>query len=501
MQVLEVWTPAHHVLFPARDRGWGIGDYWRGCYDLLAVKRVIAAVVVLGGLAAAVVLASQSVERDREYLRLIAHGDEALNRGQAFVAIEFYSDAIALKPASMPAYLKRGQAHQRRGDTPETLTAALRDLRTAAQLEPGSTQTLERLGDVNLQMRRYANAAENYTAYIQLDDQAPAIFYKLALASRGEGRLTPAISALQHAVALNPNFHEAFYVLGLCQRDREQLVDARAAFERAVALSPAFIPAREELADLHRLQGRSREEIDQLDALYALDPVKPERLVAVGLAYLRAENRDLAVTRLGQAAERFPDFPGVYAALGHVWLAAAEESRDPADLRKALEALEPVAAQSAASSETLGLFGRALMLAGQTARAEGVFKRAAQRFPVDPDVLPHYAAAAQRLGRLQEARQALTAYVALMDDDRERALRSAWIGDISMQLEDFPGAVSSYEKSAALGDADALLLTRLADALGRAGRVEDARAAVQRALEQDPAHAPARAVASRLQAR
>ena len=142
----------------------------------------------------------------------------------------------------MLAYLKRGEAHQRRGDTPETLTAALRDLRTAASLDPGATRTLEKLGDVNMQLRRFANAAENYEAYLRLDDHAAPIFYKLALASRGDGRLTRAISALQQAVKLNPNFHEAHYVLGLCLKDREELAEARAAFERASAIAPAFIP-------------------------------------------------------------------------------------------------------------------------------------------------------------------------------------------------------------------------------------------------------------------
>lgn len=465
------------------------------------MKRVVAAVVVFGSLAAGAIVASHSVERDREYRRLIGDGEDALSRGQTFVAIEAYSDAIALKSGSMLAYLKRGEAHQRRGEAPDALAAALRDLRTAAQLDPGSTRTLEKLGDVNLQMRRYANAAENYEAYLRLDDQAPVVFYKLALASRGDARLTRALSALQRAVTLNPNFHEAFYVLGLCQRDREQLSDARAAFERAVALSPAFIPAREELADLHRLQGRPREEIDQLDALFALDPVKPERLVAVGLAYLRSGNRELAVTRLGQAAERFPDHPGVYAALGQVWLAAAEERRDASDLRKALEALESVASQSTASSETLGLYGRALMLAGHTARAEEVFKRAAQRFPIDPDALLQHAAAAQRLGHLQEARQALISYTALIDDERDRAVRAVWIGDLSIQLDEPSAALTWYQKSDALGDADAPLLARLADTHARLGRFDDARTYARRALEIDPSNAAARAVGSRLQTR
>ena len=72
-------------------------------------------------------------------------------------------------------------------------------------------------------------------------------------------------------------------------------------------------------------------------------------------------------------------------------------------VRKALEALEPVANQAGASSETLGLYGRALALAGQHAQAEQVFRQAAQRFPMDPEVLPHYASAAQRLGHLDEA--------------------------------------------------------------------------------------------------
>jgi tetratricopeptide (TPR) repeat protein len=465
------------------------------------VKKVVAGIILLAGLAAAGILADDAVERDREYHRLIDEGDEALSRGQTFVAIEAYSGAIVLNKGSMLAYLKRGEAHQRRGDTPETLSAALRDLRTAAELAPVATRTLEKLGDVNMQLRRFGNAAENYEAYLRLDDHSAPVFYKLALASRGDGRLSRAISALQQAVKLNPDFHEAYYVLGLCLKDREELADARAEFERAVAISAAFIPAREELAELHRLQQQTRDEIEQLDALYALDPNKPERLVAVGRAYLRAGNHDLAVMTLGRAAERFKEHPGVYAALGQVWLDAAEERGDPSDLRKALEALEPVATQSTASSETLGMYGRALMLANRYAEAEAIFKQASQRFPTDPEVLPHFASVAQRLGHLDEARQALVRYSILVDDDRQESVRAARIADLSMQLDDATAAVAWYQKSDALGTSDASLLARMADAQSRAGQVDSARATIQRAIEKDPNHPLVRAVARRVQAR
>jgi tetratricopeptide (TPR) repeat protein len=452
-------------------------------------------------LVAAGVLAHDAVQRHRDYLSLITQGDDALSQGQTFVAIEAYSGAIALKPDSMPAYLKRGEAHQRRGDTPETLAAALRDLRTAAALEPGATRTLEKLGDVNFQLRRFANAAENYEDYIRIDDHSAEIFYKLALASRGDGRLTRAISALEQAVKLNPNFHQAHYVLGLCLKDREQLAEAAATFSRAIALSPAFIPAREELVDLYRLQNNPRAEIEQLEALFALDPARAERLIAVGLAHMRAGNRDLAVVTLRRAAELFPEAPGIFAALGQVWLDAAEQGGDPSDLRKALEALAPVATQTNASSETLGHFGRALMLTGEQARAELVLKQASQRFPTDPEVLPHLATVAQKLGHLDDARQALVRYSILVDEDREQAVHAVRIADLSMQLNDAASAVRWYQKSESLGTDDVSVLVRLADAQAKAGKLDDARVTAQRAVQKDPVNMSARALARRLQAR
>ena len=465
------------------------------------MKKAVAGVVVLACLTAGAILAGQAVERDREYRRLILRGDDALGRGQTFVAIEAYSGAIELKPGSVLAYLKRGEAHQRRDDTQETLTAALRDLRSAWGLDPGATRVLEELGDVNVQLGRFANAVDNYEDYLRLDDHAAPVFYKLALAARADGRLTRAVSALQQAIRLNPLFHEAHYVLGLCLKDREELAEARAAFARASAIDPDFIPAREELAELHRLQQRTRDEIDQLDALQALDPDKPERLIAVGRAHLRAGNRDLAVMTLGRAAENFKDHPGVYAALGQVWLDAAEDRGDPSDLRKALEALAPVAELATASSETLGLYGRALALAGRDVEAEATLKQASQRFPVDPEVLPHLASVAQRLGHLDEARQALVSYLALVDEDREEAARAARVADLSMQLNDAVTAAAWFRKSDALRPGDASLLARLADAQWQAGQVEQARATISRAMEKDPDHPLVQTVARRLQAR
>jgi tetratricopeptide (TPR) repeat protein len=136
----------------------------------------------------------------------------------------------------MLAYLKRGEAHQRRGDTPETLTAALRDLRTGRRARSGRDPDSRKAGRRKHGAPSLRERRENYEAYIRIDDHSARLFYKLALASRGDGRLTRAIVALQQAVTLNPSFHEAYYVLGLCRKDRGELADARA---RSSAPSPS----------------------------------------------------------------------------------------------------------------------------------------------------------------------------------------------------------------------------------------------------------------------
>ena len=70
-------------------------------------RTVVATVLVLlAGVAAGV--AYKAASSDREYQRLIAAGESALATSQTSLAVEAFSGAIALRPDSMLAYLKRG---------------------------------------------------------------------------------------------------------------------------------------------------------------------------------------------------------------------------------------------------------------------------------------------------------------------------------------------------------------------------------------------------------
>jgi tetratricopeptide (TPR) repeat protein len=457
------------------------------------VKRLFAAVGALATLAA--IYGYVVTDREHRHRQLIRQGDAAMAAGDLSTAIEKFSGAIALKSDSMVGYLMRGDAYRRRDE----LEAALRDLRQAADLDPGAPKPRELLGDVNYARHRYQPAAEHYQAYVQLDDRSPRVLYKLGLARYRSNQAARAVEALQKAIAIDEGFAEAHYLIGLCLRDAQRPAEAVASLLKAITLAPTLFRAREELADLYGRMGKTDAWIAQLDSLRVLDP-GPARDVALGLAYSKAGQSERAVMTLRQAAESYPKHRHTYVALGRVWLEAAQAREDRIELSKAIEALEQ-AVEEEESSEAFTLLGRALLLASEAEPAERMLQQATATLPVDPLAFYYLADAAERRAHHAVARQALVNYVALAGeaaDPRRRAALAVRVADLSMRVDDFPAAVTWYERALPTLAADDAFIVKLADARLRTGQVEAARTALDKLLEKDPANAAARNVRRRI---
>lgn len=373
------------------------------------MKRVLGVVlVVLVGVAA--IYGYSATRLERRYRDLIVRGEAALAGDDTSAAIEAFTQALTLKPDSMLGYLKRGESYRRHGD----LESALRDLRRASELDPSSPRVLELMGDVNYTLGRFERAADRFQAYIALDDRSSRILYKLGLSRYCAGQLALAIAALQRAVQIDDRLAEAHYLLGLCYRDQQKPAESQAALERSLSLAPALVHAREELADLFGRMDRPDDRIDQLEALIAIDP-GPSREVALGLAYARSGRSDNAVRTLGRAAERYPNHPYIYAALGRVWLERAQARGDRVELKKALGALEQ-AVTGEQTSEALTLYGRALLFAGDYEQAQRTLQQATSRWPVDPLAFHYLSEVARRRGASDVAQRAAQDYRALEGD-------------------------------------------------------------------------------------
>ena len=447
------------------------------------MRRVLLliAVVTVTGVAATV---AYQLIGDRDYRALLIRGDAALRTDQISQAIESYSGAVALRPDSMLPRLRRGEAYQHRGD----LDTAVRDFRDAGALDLAATRPREELGDVLYQLQRYQRAAEAYETVLALDDRLTRVEYKLAVARYRAGDARGAIAALARTSQGPDATAEMHYLLGLAFRDTGRTADAQRAFEKAIAVSPGLIAAREELADLYSAQSRRADVLDQLQVLAGLDRSRVERQVVVALAQAGAGHTEPAVVTLGTALERAPDDPHVYQALGQVWLQDAETRNDRLALNKAIEALERAGSGATATSDTLTLFGRALLRDGQNDRAEQLLQLATTRYPVDPSAFLHYATAAERQKHFDAARQALVDYAALEGDAGDIADRAKRIAALSTRLNDPASAARWLQKAVDAGgpgSVDAPLLASLAEAQLKAGDADAAQATVARGLEAD----------------
>lgn len=431
------------------------------------MKRLIGlglVVLLAGGMVYGLVVMRQ----EAQYWQFVERGDDALGRDDSYAAIEALSVAIELKPGSMAAYLKRGEAYRRRNE----FDAALRDLRQAADLDPNATYPRELLGDVQYARAMthaqsspglFLRAAERYREFVALDDRSARGQYKLGLASYRAGQVQPAIAALREAIRLDPRFAEAHYTLGVCLRAAGSREASLAALERAVTVSPALLGAREELADFYAELGRYDAGLTHLEALVALQP-NAARARALGLGYARAGHLDRAVGQLSHAVQRYPDDAATYVAVGRVWLERAVHGGGRVELSKALQALQR-GVNNDSSSDALTLLGRALMMSGDWGRAEQVLDQATSRFPVDPEAFRHLADVAARRGRSGVSQRALLDYAALVQSEN-------------------------------LG---APLLARIGAAHLKRGDMQAARAAIEHALKKDPDNSLAQDLKERLQ--
>jgi tetratricopeptide (TPR) repeat protein len=451
------------------------------------------AVVVTLAAAVTAVLAVVSVRTDREYARLVAAGDQALGASDLAGAIEAYTGAITLNPDSMAAHLKRGLAYRQRRE----LDAALRDLRRASELDPTSPRVFEWQGDVHLELGRHARAAERYEQSVAIDDRQPDVHYKLAVARYREGRAGAAVDPLRRAVALAGGHAQAHYLLGLCLRDLGRLDEAAGVLDTAARLAPGLLAVREARADVFQARGQTARAVDELNALAALEPDRPERAVAVASAYARAGRLDAAVLALGRASERFPDAAVVYTTLGGVWLRLADDG-DEVALDKALAALARAATAPDASSATFALLGRARLRAARPDAAIEALRTATTLVPVAPEAFRDLATALEQKRDWLAARDALARYVALEAGTAAASGATTHLGDLSMQAADPHAAAYWYERAAGeLGPSPPLLLKRAEAEISRGDR-ERAKAIVADGLALDPAHAGLRALERRL---
>jgi tetratricopeptide (TPR) repeat protein len=177
---------------------------------------------------------------------------------------------------------------------------------------------LELLGDVNVAMGRYERAIEAYRRYLALDESRAARSLQAGSRVLPQRPANAAIESLRRALALDERFAEAHYLLAMCLKDQNTRQGRGKSLTRALAINPALGPAREELAGLDLAQGRTREGIEQLEAVAALEPSQPQRSSTSDWRTRERVITTTPITTLGARRNAIRKREAVYVALGRV---------------------------------------------------------------------------------------------------------------------------------------------------------------------------------------
>ncbi len=339
-------------------------------------------------------------------VKLFHRGQNAHAKKDYEQALEFYEEALKLKPDFPEAEYQRGGALLALKRLPE----AERALRRAMELRPQWALPVAALG---LALAREANRTDEGVALLRralaLDEKNQTALIALAELRTRAGDAREAAALWRRATEVNDQDAALWVARASAERASGDAASALKSFERALALEPANVEARLRRAELYIESG------DATRALEDLRPLEPaaarDAQLALSMANLygrmnRREDAARLLDALPEAAKSSAEAQKIRAALN-------ARCEDTPETRATLERLVANDARNASAFACLGT----LLRTSDPARALDYFRRAAEIEPRNADYVTGYAAALIQLRRFDEAASILQRVVQVAPDN------------------------------------------------------------------------------------
>ncbi len=210
-------------------------------------------------------------------------GSVLMEEGQVAESIEQLSAGVRLRPKSAEAHNALGEAYDAFGDA----KAARPEFERAVELDPRHAQAQANLAAVLLEQGQTQQAAQHLDQAIRFFGPKPDAAYPHYLRAKiysQQRDSLKAISELEKAVALRPDFAEAWSDLGEARKGASDDGGALTAFRRAVELNPDDAVAQTRLGSKLLDAGQVHEAVPCLQRAVRLDPKNQSALNSLQFA-------------------------------------------------------------------------------------------------------------------------------------------------------------------------------------------------------------------------
>ena len=328
-------------------------------------------------------------------IRLFERGQDAHAKGDYKLALEFYEEAIKLRPEFPEAELQRGQALaslNRRED-------AERALRRAIELRPQWVLPYAKLGFLLARvMDRPAEAEPLFRKSLELEPKNFEALFELANLRRSAGDLKEAIELWKRATGAEGATASTWDALGATQLEAGDPMAAVGSFTKALSINASNLGVHQRRAQAYLILGDNQHALEDIRRIPL--PVEPttqdtHTLVEVAALYFRAGQKDEAIKLLDTVSDSTRFHPEVVALRFQIDPTSTNTTAAAASLEKLIE-------QHPRDASLLAQLG-AIYRTADPLRALEFYRRASDIQPRNLDYATGYAAALVQARRFSEA--------------------------------------------------------------------------------------------------
>lgn len=223
-------------------------------------------------------------------------------------AIKRFREAIRIRPSFERAHLNLGNALSDTGHPEE----AMEHFAKAVRLSPAYTEARLNLGNAFLTKGMISDAIGHYREIIRIEpDNAKAWgnlgFALLSMRPREDARYEQAVRALQRAIAIDPQSHNALNTLGIALLSKGKLDEGQSMFEQALQVKPDFAGAYYNLGACLFNKGDLGGAIQHYARAIKYEPSNVNAHYELGVALEKRGSLDDARTQYRQALSIKPD--------------------------------------------------------------------------------------------------------------------------------------------------------------------------------------------------
>jgi tetratricopeptide (TPR) repeat protein len=334
-------------------------------------------------------------DAEADPVKLFEKGQDAHQKGDLALALEFYEEAVKVRPEFPEAEFQRGVALVSLRRFPEAEKA----FRRAIELRATWPQPQAELGALLLRLNRFEEAqaqlehaleidGRNYVALMALTD---LYLRRKALAES----MKKLLGRFEQATAKDATIPAMWAARGSIEHALGEKTAALASLDRALALDPTDVPARLERAALRAEAGDFERALEDAAAAHRAAPKSVNAAVTLARIQAQAGKKEEAVRTLEALDEASKQLPEVVS-LRNAILAS------DANTAESCAALEKIAENDQRNAALLAQLGSCYRVS-DPARSMEFYRRANQLDPTKPDYAIGYVSALVQARRFAEA--------------------------------------------------------------------------------------------------